>query len=208
MILDKFVRIPFSPKAAYFYERIGFLFPRYVDKQGRRKIVQSSFIRVPVKDLPKSSGVILKIKCEDCGKIRKTKYADLNDKSSGFVRNGTTRCIKCSREYRSGINSPSFKFGLGHMFGIYRDSAKKRNLPFKLTLKQFNTIVRNRCSICKIVENQTASKVMGIDRVDSEKGYSLDNCVPCCKDCNIAKNDKTVKEFKDWLKRASKHFLK
>jgi hypothetical protein len=35
----------------------------------------------------------------------------------------------------------------------------------------------------------------GIDRVDSSKGYYIDNCVPCCGICNTCKMDLTLDEF-------------
>jgi hypothetical protein len=44
----------------------------------------------------------------------------------------------------------------------------------------------------------------GLDRVDSSKLHSLDNVVPCCIDCNIAKLDRTQKDFFDWIQRVYK----
>lgn len=41
----------------------------------------------------------------------------------------------------------------------------------------------------------------GLDRIDSSKGYMLDNVVPCCKHCNIAKNTMSQKDFMGWVKR-------
>ena len=38
-------------------------------------------------------------------------------------------------------------------------------------------------------------KVNGIDRKDSTKGYSIDNCVPCCPMCNKMKQTFTEEEF-------------
>jgi 5-methylcytosine-specific restriction endonuclease McrA len=36
---------------------------------------------------------------------------------------------------------------------------------------------------------------VGLDRIDSSIGYTIENCVPCCKDCNIMKNAKGYDEF-------------
>ena len=36
---------------------------------------------------------------------------------------------------------------------------------------------------------------IGIDRVDNTKGYSVDNLVPCCTDCNKAKNALSQEQF-------------
>ena len=44
-------------------------------------------------------------------------------------------------------------------------------------------------------------KCNGIDRVDSSKGYTIENSVACCKYCNIAKNTMTESDFYNWIKR-------
>ena len=36
---------------------------------------------------------------------------------------------------------------------------------------------------------------MGIDRFNNFLGYTVENCVPCCTQCNISKNDYTFDEF-------------
>ena len=41
----------------------------------------------------------------------------------------------------------------------------------------------------------------GIDRVNNNIGYVLNNCVSCCKFCNSAKLDRTLIEFRDWIKK-------
>ena len=43
--------------------------------------------------------------------------------------------------------------------------------------------------------------VNGIDRIDSSKGYVFDNCVPCCKHCNIMKMTMTIDEFINKIKK-------
>lgn len=41
-----------------------------------------------------------------------------------------------------------------------------------------------------------------VDRTDSTKGYTHENAVPACKNCQFAKRDLTLEEFKSWVKRA------
>lgn len=48
----------------------------------------------------------------------------------------------------------------------------------------------------------------GIDRVDNSQGYTTANTVPCCKACNIAKNDREVEEFLAWATRVAEHSKK
>ena len=44
-------------------------------------------------------------------------------------------------------------------------------------------------------------KCNGIDRVNSSKGYTKDNSVPCCKYCNTAKSTMSDVEFMRWVKK-------
>lgn len=45
----------------------------------------------------------------------------------------------------------------------------------------------------------------GIDRVDNTKGYTLDNCVTCCINCNRAKMDRSLEEFLAHVTRIATH---
>lgn len=48
----------------------------------------------------------------------------------------------------------------------------------------------------------------GIDRIDSTKGYSADNCVPCCSKCNRMKLDHSIEDFKNHISKIYNHFVK
>ena len=50
---------------------------------------------------------------------------------------------------------------------------------------------------------------ISIDRIDSNKNYSVDNCVLCCQCINYAKNMYSVEEFRLFLKNTynSKDFI-
>jgi hypothetical protein len=45
----------------------------------------------------------------------------------------------------------------------------------------------------------------GLDRVDSKCGYSPDNLVTCCFDCNRMKSDFTLEFFIEHIERIFKH---
>ena len=47
-------------------------------------------------------------------------------------------------------------------------------------------------------ENITYS---GIDRIDSKEGYNINNCVPCCKICNMMKNNLSIDMFLSKIKQ-------
>ena len=71
-----------------------------------------------------------------------------------------------------------------YKFGVYISSSKKRNIEFSLTEEDFNNIIKLECHYCGMIDNVGFN---GIDRVDSDGIYSLENCVPCCKMCNYMK---------------------
>lgn len=60
----------------------------------------------------------------------------------------------------------------------------------------------------KVQVTNTIVKICGVDRVDSSKGYTIDNVVPCCDICNRMKLDKDITEFFDTIKRIYEKHLK
>ena len=71
-------------------------------------------------------------------------------------------------------------------------------------LSQFN------CYYCDKEPNNLCQGVLkynGLDRIDSSKGHYINNVVPCCRDCNWAKNDSTLEEFNSWIKRTYEHLF-
>jgi hypothetical protein len=96
------------------------------------------------------------------------------------------------------------------MYRAYRQAADRRGLDFNLSLEQFSFLVQSPCHYCglpsrSIVLTGNVAEINGVDRVDSNLGYSESNCVPCCKMCNYAKRDMPLKEFEDWIKRVAEN---
>jgi len=64
-------------------------------------------------------------------------------------------------------------------------NAVKRNITWELTDEQVYNCITGPCTYCNYLD---LDKVLnGIDRLDSSKSYSHDNCVPCCTHCNLMK---------------------
>ena len=91
-------------------------------------------------------------------------------------------------------------------------AATSRGIAYELTREQVEDLVVKPCWYCgKESENvghintYKTKGINGLDRIDSTLPYTTDNVVPCCWKCNAAKNDQTVEEFKEWLKRAYHH---
>lgn len=48
----------------------------------------------------------------------------------------------------------------------------------------------------------------GLDRLDSSVGYTIDNVVPACFDCNNAKRQMDFATFLDWTRKVHNHLTK
>lgn len=78
-----------------------------------------------------------------------------------------------------------------HLFyDRYKSGAVKKKRVFALTIEQFNSFWKKKCHYCGF---QIPS--IGIDRMDSSIGYSMDNCVPCCTKCNLMKRHIPTDDF-------------
>jgi hypothetical protein len=119
---------------------------------------------------------------------------------------GKTKSCGCfgSRNsvYRINRKAPC-ESALNSHFRSYKKAAAERNYSFKLCKEEFITIVTQDCYYCgspprSSPYNKTAygdTKINGIDRVDNTLGYFLGNCIPCCKNCNVAKAQLSQSEF-------------
>lgn len=85
-----------------------------------------------------------------------------------------------------------FQFSVNSSYSGYIKDARKRNIQFNLTKEQFNQFANLDCHYCGHKKNRP---LIGIDRIDSYKGYDIDNAVSCCKVCNMLKNDLTKECF-------------
>lgn len=91
----------------------------------------------------------------------------------------------------------------------YKRNAGLRGLDFLLSLDEFKEITSKNCYYCGIEPSQVFKSrtnyggyvYNGIDRVDNDRGYSLDNIVPCCGTCNIAKGKLSVEQFLNLVER-------
>jgi len=84
--------------------------------------------------------------------------------------------------------------------------AKEKNLEFNLTEEWLKEkLERGRCEATGIKFDTTKAPFMNpfyptIDRVDSSKGYTIDNCQLVCHMYNIAKSEFPEEVFTQWAK--------
>jgi hypothetical protein len=99
------------------------------------------------------------------------------------------------------------RFRWVHAAAIYQgylQSCMRRQIDFDLPAEIFELLIFANCVYCgrpPVNESKWSSgikiKYNGIDRVDNSLPYTQSNTVPCCKECNSMKGDRTMKAFLD-----------
>lgn len=139
-----------------------------------------------------------KCRC-DCGKITIVRGTDL--------RLGITKscgCLQKEKASKTGKQNllPNYQATINAIIHDYKKRAKQKNLDFELSENQVRHLFQSDCFYCGSPPSSKRHCIgygifirNGIDRVDNEKGYTTDNCVPCCWTCNRMKRDLTSDIF-------------
>lgn len=78
----------------------------------------------------------------------------------------------------------------------FKSRAKRRGLDNTITNDEFLELLDKPCHYCS-----DPVDTIGIDRVDSSKGYHSDNVVRCCITCNKMKLNTNYRNFLDRVKK-------
>ena len=106
--------------------------------------------------------------------------------------------------------------GLKALFFSSKELASRRNISWNLTFDQYCKIVQQPCYLCgeepykrERVSNSKGRVVVvaahGPDRIDNELDYSPHNTASCCKECNLAKSNRT---YDEWKRQVNKWYKK
>lgn len=128
--------------------------------------------------------------------LQNIQWAKLNPEKvkvikSNFNKNHQDSIKKYSKDYQITLKGK---------YRTMKGSGLKRNYKVDITLEQFSEIISNPCAYCG--ENK---KRIGIDRIDNNKGYTIENSNPCCTVCNMMKKTMTLDEFMSHINKIYKH---
>jgi hypothetical protein len=182
---------------------------RYI---GFKKINQEilEFIGYKKRGTGNSEYPYYKCKCNFCGSEYNSFIENLKD-----ARKSGVSCKKCSNHQHREYGAMSAQDAqVSIVYSNYKSRAKFKNWEFSLTKSEFSELVRSNCHYCnqepnkirldrvkgKRESNDSSCLMNGIDRVDSSKGYTIDNSLPCCEDCNKAKRNLNYNDFLELIK--------
>ena len=133
-----------------------------------------------IRQRDENGNIVLK-KCFRCGEWLSIENFWKNSSQKDGYTNECKNCCSSAKENR---------------YNIYKKNAKRRNISFKVSKEEFYKITSEPCHYCGDIE-----KYNGIDRINSNQGYILNNCVPCCEYCNKMKLDYSTKFWIEHLKK-------
>jgi len=156
----------------------------------------------------------------DCGK---TVYVDQYNLTRGH--SASCGCLRIERIVASRAVPDA---GFRGLLQQYKVNAKLRKLSWELTEEQFRVLTQSPCYYTgrtpsnKFISSNSRTRKRkhglmpsdggvyvynGVDRRDSSVGYTVKNCVACCKDANLAKQSLSHEEFIQLCKEVTKKFL-
>lgn len=173
----------------------------------RLEIIGQKFNRLTVIEfshIDKWRGACWKCLC-DCGNETVLQWSALKSggtKSCGCVQKENLKKLANKRRLPEGVAA------CNALIIKYKNQAKKRGIEQGLTDEQIIAFHKGNCHYCGSPPSNTCSistlngsyTYSGIDRKDNEKGYTIDNVVPCCISCNSAKGIGAYDEFINWIK--------
>jgi hypothetical protein len=143
-------------------------------------------------------------KC-DCGQTPSVRTGHLTSK------NGTRSC-GCL-----GIAQPlpQGEASFNQILERYKRQARSRGIKFELTKEEFKNLITSNCFYCDSFPTSVQNSMVangsftysGVDRVDSSKDYTMDNCVSCCKVCNFMKRSMSTADFYNQIEKIYKSIV-
>ncbi len=122
-------------------------------------------------------------------------------------------CLRNERATKALIKRHNKNFPNGFVtapqlvYKSYKLRASNTGIYFNISQDTFRSLCEKECHYCgeppsnKKKYRGECWAYNGVDRLDSEYGYTDQNCVPCCAMCNQSKKALTTDQFEDWIRK-------
>lgn len=119
--------------------------------------------------------------CKSCGRKFRLRSDNLESNSKHF---GCSKCMgKWRKDHFKDLDSKKLPKDIRTKYSHFKNNAIVRGINFDLSEEEVLSLCSSKCFYCG------KERCLGIDRIDNSKGYTIDNCVPCCGCCNKMKMD-------------------
>ena len=133
--------------------------------------------------------------CSKCRQIKSTTEFYKNKLHSDGLR---SECKECQRQYYKEHTKEKKQYWKEHreekkqyrkehrVHRAFRNAkwcSKKKGREFTITEQEYTMLTSMPCYYCGRTDIDR-----GVDRIINTVGYTMDNCISCCKHCNIMKS--------------------
>jgi len=145
------------------------------------------------------------IKCNRC-QIEKDLSEYTIGKHKRTYKNGSTREVPYHKKLCKSCVITTLKEKIDskveYKYLTIKSGCITRRISLEMTLEEFKNYWDMPCHYCN-----GPRRTHGLDRKDSKGPYSIENCVPCCSDCNYMKNTMSYEKFIDKLRNIANNLL-
>lgn len=133
----------------------------------------------------------------------------------GRVKSGHSKSCGCQIHHKKELSESVEIWCKKQIYTKYKHRAKDSDMLFDLTFENFCNILDLPCFYCGDIKTQKFAhhnfpnrilRYNGIDRFDNDKGYIIDNCMPCCIVCNRMKLNMPYYKFFTHIVKIYKNF--
>jgi hypothetical protein len=127
---------------------------------------------------------------------------------------------RVSKKYNETLLRGNYQQGLkSYLFKQTIRNSKLRNHEFNLSFDDYINLIIGNCYYCGLNPPEVTNKTLimrghvneppffynGIDRLNPNLGYSLDNCVTSCSICNYMKHTQQHDDFISQIRKITNH---
>jgi hypothetical protein len=151
------------------------------------------------------------LKC-DCGN---SYVARANDLVDGKVKSCSCHKRIITAEFNTRTKTKETHYNVSRIWQGYKRGSKDRGLSFEISKEDFLEYTQMNCHYCgkkpaniskPVIKGKKAGFIYnGLDRKDPDMGYSKENCVPCCWQCNRMKARLQYNDFIKIIKNIYDH---
>lgn len=176
-----------------------------------RDMIGKKFGRLTVLDIPPIKKVThnhYTCLCE-CGNtivVNGTKLSNGHTRSCGCLASEASAETGRKRRLPNGIAMRN------RVLSNYKQNAKNKGYEWALTDEEAIALFQGDCHYCGSKPSLLASRGTytsythnGIDRKENDSGYTIENSVSCCMQCNYKKGDQNYLDFIEWVGRVYSH---
>lgn len=171
----------------------------------------TSNYRVPKNATELISGVLHK-KCTKCLLLLPCSNFNVSTRSNDNLHYHCRSCqAKDHKERYLKYTTNSSNNKLKNIFKASQKTSKYRNIDFSISFEDIEMLVKQQDNLCWYSKVPLSLEIgdlnkLSIDRIDSSKGYTIDNIVLCTKNINLMKRNLSVLDFHKTVKEIYNNF--